>query len=91
MVVAHAVIGLVCASVLRAIRNLPSQALQEKITRSLMIPLAIGDISHLLGTFYGIGDVRWKSRDWPQILWLNVIVGTAIFIPRCAKNDLSRI
>lgn len=83
-VVAHAVIGLLIASVLGAIRKLPSPALQEKIARSLMISLAIGDVLHLFGTFYGIGDVRWKAEDWPQVLWLNIIVGLALFIPRYA-------
>jgi len=81
-VVAHAVIGLLIASVLRAIRRLPSPALQEKIAKSLMISLAIGDVLHLFGTFYGIGDIRWKVEDWPQVLWLNIIVGLALFIPR---------
>lgn len=85
MVVSHAIIGLVNASVLRAIRRLPSSALQEKITKSLLIPLAIGDVSYLFGIFYGIGDIRWKSTDWPEALWLNVIVGIAIFIPRYVR------
>lgn len=83
MVLAHAIIGFINASVFRAIRRLPSSALQEKIAKSLFIPLAIGDITYLLGTFYGIGDVRWTLSDWPRILWLNVIVGIAFFIPRC--------
>ncbi|KAF9652199.1 hypothetical protein BDM02DRAFT_3183918 [Thelephora ganbajun] len=82
MVVAHAIIGLVNASVLRAIRTLPSSALQEKIARSLVISLSIGDVLHLFGTFYGIGDVRWKAKDWPQALWLSVAVGIGLFIPR---------
>lgn len=81
-VVAHMVIGFLIASILRAIRRLPSPALQEKIARSLMISLAIGDILHLFGTFYGIGDVRWKVEDWPQVLWLSIVVGIALFIPR---------
>jgi hypothetical protein len=82
MVVAHAIIGFVNASVLRAIRRLPSQTMQERIAKSLLIPLAIGDFSYLFGAFYGMGDVRWKSRDWPQVLWMNVIVGVGIFVPR---------
>ena len=82
--VAHVVIGCISASILRTIRRLPSQTLQEKMARSLMISLAIGDVLHLFGTFYGIGDVRWKAEDWPQVLWLNIIVGLALFIPRYA-------
>ena len=82
MALAHAITGLINASVFRAIRRLPSSALQEKIAKSLFIPLAIGDVTYLLGTFYGIGDVRWKLSDWPQFLWLNVIVGVGLFIPR---------
>jgi len=82
MVVAHAVIGCVNASVLRTIRRLPSPTLQEKIARSLLIPLAIGDVMHQLGTFYGMGDVRWKMNEWPEILWLNVVFGILLFVPR---------
>jgi len=82
MVVAHAIIGFVCASVLRAIRSIPSPTLQEKIAKSLLVPLAIGDVLYQFGVFYGIGDARWRSRDWPQALWLNVVVGITIFIPR---------
>lgn len=85
MVVAHAIIGFVNASVLRATRRLSSLTLQEKMAKSLLIPLAIGDVFYLFGIFYGIGDVRWKSRDWPQALWLNAIVGITIFIPRCVR------
>ena len=62
-VVPHVVIGFLNASILRAIRSLPLPALQEKIARSLIISLAIGNILHLFGTFYGIGDVRWKVED----------------------------
>jgi len=86
MVVAHAVIGLVNASVLRTIRRLPSPTLQEKIARSLLIPLAIGDVMHQLGTFYGMGDVRWKTKEWPEILWLNVVFGILLFVPRCVRS-----
>jgi len=82
MVIAHAIIGFINASVLRAIRGLPSSTLQENIARSLLIPLTVGDALHLFGAFYGIGDVRWRTGDWPQVLWLSVIVGTAFFIPR---------
>ncbi|KAF9780145.1 hypothetical protein BJ322DRAFT_1221113 [Thelephora terrestris] len=76
---AHAVIGLINASVLRAIRRLPSQASQEKIAKSLFLPLAIGDVSYLFEVLYGTGNVRWKFGDWPRI---NVIVGIGFFIPR---------
>lgn len=82
-VVAHAIIGFLNASVLRAIRKLPSPALQEKIAKSLMISLAIGDVLHLFGMFYGIGDVRWKTKEWPQVLWLSLGIGITLFIPRC--------
>jgi hypothetical protein len=77
---AHAVIGFINASVLRAIRRLPSQASQEKIAKSLFLPLAIGDVSYLFEVIYGTGNVRWKFGDWPRI---NVIVGIGFFIPRC--------
>ena len=86
MVVAHAVIGLVNASVLRTIRRLPSPTMQEKIARSLLIPLAVGDVMHQLGTFYGMGDVRWKMKEWPEILWLNVVFGILLFVPRCVRS-----
>lgn len=86
MVVAHAVIGCISFSVLRAVRKLPSPALQEDIARSLLIPLAIGDILHLFGTFYGIGEVRWRTKDWPQVLWLSIFVGIALFVPRYVRT-----
>lgn len=79
---AHGIIGFLSASVLRAARKLPSPTSQESIARALVISLAIGDILHLSGTFYGIGDVRWRIGDWPQGIWLVVTVGTALFIPR---------
>lgn len=96
MVLTHAIIGFIGASVFRATRRLPSPALQEKIAKSLFIPLAIGDVTYLLGIFYGIGDVRWKLNNWPQTLWLSVIVGIGFFIPRCVEiipsqnNDIDR-
>ena len=89
MVVAHAVIGLVNASVLRTIRRLPSPTMQEKMAKSLLIPLAIGDVMHQLGTFYGIGDVRWKTKEWPEILWLNVVFGILLFVPRYVRSARS--
>jgi len=82
LAIAHGIIGFINASVLRAVRELPSPALQEKIARSLLVPLVVGDVLHIFGTFYGIGDVRWKMKDWPQILWLSIVVGTALFVPR---------
>lgn len=85
MALAHAIIGFINASVLRAIRRLPSQTSQEKLAKSLLIPLAIGDVSHVLGMFYGIGNVRWELRDWPQVFWVNVIVGIGFFVPRCVR------
>jgi hypothetical protein len=87
MVITHAIIGWVNASVLRAIRKLPSPALQEMIARSLLIPLAIGDILRQLGMFYGMGGIRREAEGWPQPLWLNVIVGIALFIPRFVRRD----
>ena len=91
MAVAHAVIGCVNASVLRAIRRLPSPTLQEKIASSLLIPLAIGDVMHQLGTFYGMGDVRWKMNEWPEILWLNIIFGILLFVPRYVDVERPRV
>ena len=87
--VAHVVIGCISASILRTIRRLPSRTLQEKMARSLMISLAIGDVLHLFGTFYGIGDVRRKVEDWPQVLWLSIVIGIALFIPRYVETTPS--
>ena len=87
--VAHGVIGFLNASVLKATRKLPSSTIQESIARALMISLTIGDVLHLFGTFYGIGDVRWRMGDWPQALWLTVGVGTALFIPRYVRKTAS--
>ena len=86
MVVAYATVGCVNASVLRTIRSLPSLALQEKIVRSLLISLAIGDVLHQVGTLYWVCDVRRKTiKDWPQALWLSVVVGTALFTLRSVR------
>ena len=85
MVVAYAALGLVNASVLRTIRRLPSHTLQEKIARSLLIPLAVGDVIHQFGSFYGIGDVRWKMEDCPQALRLNAVVGIVLFVTRSVR------
>ena len=82
MGVTAATICCVNVSVLQAIRSLPSPALQEKIARSLLIPLAIGDILRQVGTVYWVCDAKWGARDLPQALWLSVVVGVALFISR---------
>ena len=82
MGVTAATICCVNVSVLQAIRSLPSPALQEKIARSLLIPLAIGDILRQAGTVYWVCDAKWEARDLPQALWLSVVVGIALFISR---------
>ena len=86
MGVAHGIIGFLSASVLRAARKLPSPTSQERIARALVISLTTGDVLHLFGTFYGIGDVRWRMGDWPQALWLTVAIETALFIPRYVRK-----
>ena len=82
-----ALLGVINFFVLTAVRELRSPALQEKITTSLLTPLLVSDVSHILVTFYGIGDTRWKVDEWPSIVWVTIITGLTLLIPRSVRED----
>ncbi|KAN0097409.1 hypothetical protein V8E55_001855 [Tylopilus felleus] len=79
-----ALMGLLNIFVLTAARqHLASQpALQEKIVRALLIPLLIGDVMHLYVTLWALGDDRWDLTKWSPMLWVTVILGISLMIPR---------
>lgn len=82
-----ALLGIINFFVLTAVRDLRSPALQEKIATALLTPLVVTDVSHILVTLYGIGDTRWNVNEWPSILWITIITGLTLLIPRFVQND----
>jgi hypothetical protein len=77
--------GLINFFVLTALRQLDSQpALQEKIVRSLLLPLLIGDFLHIYVTLWPLGDTRWQLTKWGPMLWATVVLGLSLMIPRIA-------
>jgi hypothetical protein len=79
-------LGLINVFLLRAAhRYLSNQpALQEKIVGALLTPLLIGDVLHLTITLWALGDARWKFSEWSELLWLTVLLGISLLIPRIA-------
>jgi hypothetical protein len=77
-----ALLGIINFFVLTAVRELRSPALQEKMAMSLFTPLLVSDVSHILVTLYGIGDTRWYIDEWPGIVWITIITGLTLLIPR---------
>jgi len=59
-------------------------ALQEKLVASLLTPLLIGDVLHLLVTLWALGDQKWQVVNWGTVLWSTVILGFSLLIPRIA-------
>lgn len=82
-----ALLGIINFFVLTAVRELRSPALQEKMVMSLFAPLLVSDISHILVTLYGIGDTRWSVNEWPSIVWITIITGLTLLIPRWVHED----
>ena len=79
-------LGLINFFLLRAARRYLSAhpALQEKVVSALLTPLLIGDILHLALTFWALGDMRWNLSEWSYMLWLTVVLGLSLLIPRVA-------
>ena len=77
-----ALLGILNFFILTAARDLRSPALQEKMAASLFTPLLVSDITHILVTLYGIGDARWNVDEWPSIIWITIITGLTLLIPR---------
>ena len=80
-------LGIINFFVLTAIRDLRSPALQEKVAASLLTPLVVTDISHILVTLYAIGDTRWRVDEWPSIVWITIATGLTLLIPRSVRED----
>lgn len=59
-------------------------ALQEKVVKALLTPLLVGDVLHLVLTFWALGDMRWNLSEWSFMLWLTFILGLSLLIPRVA-------
>jgi hypothetical protein len=79
-----ALLGVVNLFVLTAARrHLDGRpALQEKIVRSLLTPLLLGDVLHLYVTLWALGNDRWDVLNWSPMLWTTVILGLSLMIPR---------
>ena len=82
-----ALLGIINFFVLTAIRELRSPALQEKMATSLFTPLLVSDISHILVTLYGIGETGWKIDEWPSIVWITIVTGLSLLLPRSVRKD----
>ena len=82
-----ALLGIINFFVLTATRGIRSPALQEKIASSLFTPLLVSDVTHILVTLYGIGDTRWKVDEWPSIIWITVITGLTLLVPRFVREN----
>ncbi|KAI0053008.1 hypothetical protein FA95DRAFT_1552895 [Auriscalpium vulgare] len=66
-------------------RHLAGQpAIQEKIVGALLTPLLVGDIAHLAFTIWALGDERWVFSNWSGMLWITVVLGLTLLIPRVA-------
>lgn len=77
-------LGLINFFVLRAARqHLWFQpAIQEKMVRALLIPLLLGDFLHISLTLWALGEERWDVSKWDGLLWLTIISGLTLMIPR---------
>jgi hypothetical protein len=79
-----ALLGVLNIFILGAARKhlAPHPALQEKMVAALFTPLLIGDVTHLITTFWAIGEGAWNWREWEPTLWIVVVTGISLFVPR---------
>lgn len=59
-------------------------AVQEKVVGALLTPLLLGDFLHIFLTLWAIGDERWVVQKWQGTLWITIISGFTLMIPRLA-------
>jgi hypothetical protein len=59
-------------------------ACQEKILTAYFTPLVVADFTHILITFWALGEERWDWRKWSFVLWSTVVLGISLLIPRVA-------
>lgn len=81
-----ALLGIINFFVLTAAREVRSPALQEKIASSLLSTLLVSDVTHILVTLYGLGDTRWDIDEWPSIIWITIVTGLTLLIPRFVRE-----
>ncbi|KAI0921845.1 hypothetical protein AcW1_004293 [Taiwanofungus camphoratus] len=77
-------LGLLNLFVLAACRKhlFAQPALQEKIVRALLTPLLLGDFLHIGITLWALGDRKWDVSSWGVILWITILTGFSLMIPR---------
>ncbi|KAI0091989.1 hypothetical protein BDY19DRAFT_927816 [Irpex rosettiformis] len=59
-------------------------AIQEKVVGALLTPLLFGDFAHIALTLWALGEGRWNVSEWEGILWVTIISGVTLLIPRTA-------
>ncbi|KAI0347238.1 hypothetical protein BDW22DRAFT_1351629 [Trametopsis cervina] len=59
-------------------------AIQEKVVRALLTPLLLGDFLHIGLTLWALGDERWDVGQWEALLWITILSGFTLMIPRIA-------
>ena len=85
---AHTVglLGMINIFILWAARkHLWSQpAIQEKVVAALFTPLLLGDFLHIVLTLWALGEDRWDVSRWEGTLWVTIVTGMTLMIPRVA-------
>ncbi len=85
---AHVVglLGLINVFVLWAARQylFGQPAIQEKIVGALLTPLLLGDVFHMTITLWALGEGRWDVRHWSGTLWVTMVSGITLLVPRVA-------
>ncbi len=59
-------------------------AIQEKVVRALLTPLLLGDFLHIALTVWALGEDKWDVNKWEGTLWITIITGFTLMIPRIA-------
>ena len=59
-------------------------AIQERVVAALLTPLLFGDFLHIALTLWALGEERWDVSQWTGTLWVTVVTGLTLMIPRMA-------
>ena len=59
-------------------------ATQEKVVGALLTPLLLGDVLHIVLTLWALGEERWDVSQWEGTLWVTIVAGFTLMIPRMA-------
>ena len=46
--------------------------------------MLLGDVLHIVLTLWAIGDERWNVQKWQATLWVTIVSGFTLLIPRLA-------